>query len=120
MTTLALLRVLYIGCHLKIKLPELPTSTFIFAQTITFNYKKEVYHDGSYVFGLFDAETNSILISLNGPSGINLTQEQLWATIWHELAHAMMYFLNYDELFSDEQFIDRLGLSLHQTITFMQ
>lgn len=61
--------------------------------------------------GLWVPNKNLIYIKIE-PGNIDIEEQ----TLWHEIVHAMLDNLSYDELSNDEGFVDRLGSVLHQVI----
>lgn len=86
-------------------------SVQIFGQKIKIIYTKDLESRGE--LGLYDhiGKTIHIQTQMNGR---DLDDDQLEATMWHELAHMMFSHLNYWEDNQNEQKVDQIGLALQQ------
>lgn len=92
----------------------IPKSFNIFGQTIRVKWRKTLLKKEK-AWGLWDANSNTIFLQVPG-KGIELSKEQLEQTFMHEVLHACLDILNYEQLSENENFIDRLSNALHQVI----
>lgn len=63
---------------------------------------------GAECVGLFDPMSNAIYLLKQSPS-------QLRHSLWHEITHAILYYLNH-KLYSNEQFVDTVAGCIGQVI----
>jgi predicted SprT family Zn-dependent metalloprotease len=82
-----------------------PKSFDIMGNTIKIKYYKKLKD-----LGQFHPEKG--LIKILKHDGISY--DQVMTTIYHELAHVIMYNMNIENLYKDEQFIDILGNLIYQ------
>jgi|688.fasta_scaffold28640_9 hypothetical protein len=86
----------------------LPKKINILGHTITIKRVKRIPIKGSgNCRGLWVPDKNLIYVVVGNTD----LEEQ---TLWHEIVHAMLDNIGYQELSDDEQFVDRLGSILHQ------
>lgn len=66
--------------------------------------------DGTTPYGAYFPELNKMVVATHSPtSGEKLPEEFIQHSLYHEIAHAMMFLLGKHRLFRDEVFIDGLG-----------
>lgn len=65
--------------------------------------------------GLWIPDKNLIYVQIQ-PGNSDLEEQ----TLYHEIVHAMLDNLAYNELSHDEDFVDRLGSALHQVIKTLE
>jgi hypothetical protein len=80
------------------------------SHTVKVSYQKTVRNpdDGAEIFGLCDPMRNHITIATS-MRGIELSEDVVFHSLCHELAHFIMILMNMAELNSNEPFIDMLG-----------
>ena len=83
--------------------------------TIKVKYLKTVRDpdSGAEIFGLCNPMTNEIHIALSVNKHL-LSEDVIKHSAAHERAHYMMILMNEGELNKNEQFIDMLGMFMHQ------
>lgn len=77
------------------------------------SYVKSLMGDSGELFGRANAKTNKVEIATH-MHGEALAEDVIIHTICHELAHLFMILMYEQELNANEQFIDQLGLLIHQ------
>ena len=76
-------------------------------------YVKRLVGDTGELFGRANAKTNLVEIALT-ISGEKISEDVIQHTLYHELSHLFMILMYEGELNANEQFIDQLGLLMHQ------
>lgn len=76
-------------------------------------YVKSLRQEEREIFGQADPKTNTIKIATT-LNGVELVSDVLEHTLHHELAHMMLILMNESELNANEQFVDVLGMFMHQ------
>ena len=76
-------------------------------------YVKSLFGEQGELFGRANAKTNLVEIATH-MQGERLAEDVIQHTLCHELSHLFMILMYEQELNANEQFIDQLGLLLHQ------
>lgn len=92
----------------------IPKSFELFGQTITVEYRRTLYKSHKAV-GLWIVGKNKILLQQR-TNTYEITDEQIEQTFLHELTHALLTVLGYENLSNDEKLVDLIGNGLHQVI----
>lgn len=88
---------------------NIPRSFSIFGETHKVKLLKSI--DKGKSSGEYDPNTN--VIKLEKASEIR-NQDQVEQTFFHELIHAALGHLSYEDLYKDEAFVDNMAKCLHQ------
>lgn len=78
-------------------------------------YVRSLIGDQGELFGRANAKTNLVEIATH-MNGEKLADDVVHHTLCHELSHLIMILMYENELNQNEQFIDQLGLFIHQFI----
>lgn len=82
--------------------------------SIKVKYLKTVRNtDGQEIYGLCNPMTNEIHISTH-IMGMKLNEDVVAHSLAHERSHMMLILMNEHDLNNNEQFVDILGMFLHQ------
>jgi len=92
----------------------IPKSFEILGQTITVEYRRTLYKTNKYI-GLWIPGKNKILLQQRTKT-YEITDEQIEQTFLHELTHALLTIMGYENLSNDEKLVDLIGHGLHQII----
>ena len=76
-------------------------------------YVKNLMTDQGEIFGRANPKTNTVEIATI-MHGEKIAEDVIYHTLCHELSHLFMILMYEQELNQNEQFIDQLGLLLHQ------
>lgn len=76
-------------------------------------YVKILIGDQGELFGRANAKTNLVEVATH-MHGEALSEDVIFHTLCHELSHLFMILMYEQELNQNEQFIDQLGLLMHQ------
>ena len=85
----------------------------------TVKYVKALRGDNGGLFGRASPKNNMVEIALT-MNGEKLAEDVIQHTICHELSHLIMILMYEHELNANEQFIDQLGLFIHQFMKTMK
>ena len=95
---------------------KIPKSFKQYGQEVTVRYKKNLSNKhGSWGKCYYDS--NKIELQDNKYEGIDLPDDKLEETFYHELVHTILYFAGETELRGNEQFVDVFSGLLHQALT---
>lgn len=89
---------------------RLPAAIQILGQDITIAQVDNIHQVGDR-YGDWDAKSNTIRLQALGKG---LPNDVVFATYFHEVAHAALDLLGHTDLSSDESFVERLGQAFYQ------
>lgn len=95
---------------------DVPTSFNLFGHKIKVVWRNDLVETES---ALGRALLSRNLIELQTP-GKHCDASNCRQTFWHEVSHFFTYYLGYDDLTENEQFVDQLGQSLNQIFVSMK
>jgi len=93
---------------------NIPTSFELFGQTITVEYRRTL-HKTHKAVGLWIPGKNKIVLQQRTKT-YDITDETIEQTFLHELTHALLTILGYEDLSNNEKLVDLIGNGLHQVI----
>lgn len=97
---------------------EIPKSFKLFHQTIRVEFRKTLVKK-SKALGVCLYDKNLILLQ-EPLDELEIPEDVIEQTFYHELTHMILYKLNYIDLSSNEDLVDRVGNLLHQFISTSQ
>ena len=89
-----------------------PKEFEIMGQKIKIEYSNSIKNMGAV--GLWNSDSKTITIATHTITGAEYDEDTMKQILYHEMVHAILHYLNYDELNSDEKFVDTFGACLHQ------
>ena len=106
---------------------EIPKSFQLLGHTYKVEISDKLYED-EQLYGDCDVEKKLIRIQSTGPVNrvypktkkvevIDITEQDLLETFYHELVHAILYSMGEEKLFCDEKFVGLMGRCLMESLT---
>lgn len=89
-----------------------PTKFEIFGQTITIDYENSIANYGAQ--GMYIHDKKKIIVCTHNIDGTEHDEDFMSQILKHEQMHAILSFLGYSDLNSNEQFVDQVAQVLHQ------
>lgn len=97
-----------------------PTSLKLGSHEISIVYKDEVRNDdGEIVLGVSSFLEDIIYISTKHHK-TQISEQVVMHTVYHEIAHFVLYLMNQHELNMDESFVDILGEHMLQVSKYLK
>lgn len=95
-----------------------PEKVQIIGQTIDIIYTEDLLKRGAW--GMYNHPQQKIFIQTKDHHGFELSEDFMTCVLYHELTHAMLDILGYNDLSENEDLVDRIGHVIKQIMETLE